>query len=372
MSANGSNTIAFLLPSVATIGGSVRVISNVANRLVERFRIVLISRDGSTQPFFPLDGRIVVRGFDAGRGTLRSLVANAKAPLVDICREEDVDVLVGVGTYETLMAILPSRSLRIPLVFNDHGALVNQWDDKDMRAISFLDALFAAKTVVLTEQSARDYHRLLHIPARKIVVIANWIPDAIVDPSRTYDRSSKRLLWVGRLDREKGVDHLFEIARRVMPKHPDWVWDVYGNEVVGSDFDLREALEKEGLDGRVVLKGRADNMYDLYRDYALLTLTSYREGLPLVLLEGLAKGLPLVSFDVDTGPRDIIEDGVNGRLLPCYDCQAFADALDGLMDDEDLRAAMADASLLRLGAFSEDAILERWVNLFEGLTKGTR
>ena len=108
------------------------------------------------------------------------------------------------------------------------------------------------------------------------------------------------------------------------------------------------------------IRDRYKDVRDVFPRYAIGTLTSYREGLPLFLLEGSAFGLPLVSFDVDTGPRDIITEGENGCLIEPYDHDAYACALGRLMDDEDERARMSAASHRRADAFSEDAIYEKW------------
>ncbi len=407
--------VCFLVPNLGNMGGSVRVAVQLANALSEDRDVSIVSCMHYDAPAFPVDSRI--RCFDAsiGQGRIREMVARAKTILPPIIEQTGCKLVFGIGTYETLMAVKPCRSLGIPLVFCDHGALINQWDDKQMRMVRLLCALFSKKTVTLTQRSLEDYARLLHIPRKRLQCIPNAIPKQmrmvrllcalfskktvtltqrsledyarllhiprkrlqcipnaipaqITDVPHAYDASAKKLLWAGRLDKEKGVDHLVAIAAKVLPRHPDWVWDVFGETVMtDGGFDVRAAIEEAGIGSQLVLRGRVDNMFELYDRYAICTLTSYREGLPLVLLEGMGCGLPLISFDVNTGPSDIIEDGVNGRLVSCYDVDEYADKLSAMMGDAALLQRMSDASLAAAGRFSEVEVVQAWRALADSI-----
>lgn len=360
--------ISFLVPGLGSMGGSVRVATQIANRLVETHNVSMISCAPFEQVAFPVDERIETFSLNITGGRLRERVSLARDPLTRILKSLNAEVLFGIGTYETLMSVLPCRKTKTTLVFCDHGALANQWNDKQMRVISLLDALFSKKTVVLTDRSHADYQRLLRIPARKLRRIHNWIPAELVANAGEYQADSKKLLWAGRLDKEKGVDHLLDIAARVLPSHPDWVWDVYGEEVMSADgFDARKAAFVAGISDQLRFMGKVDNLYSLYREYGICTLTSYREGLPLVLLEARANKLPLISFDVITGPADIIDDEIDGFLVPCYDCEEYARKLSLLMSDVNLRMRMSQAGEESLQLFSEEHILKQWLSLLAEL-----
>ena len=135
--------------------------------------------------------------------------------------------------------------------------------------------------------------------------------------------------------------------------------------MAGSGFDVHAAIKEAGLESQLILKGRVDNMFDLYDSYAICTLTSYREGLPLVLLEGMGCGLPLISFDVNTGPADIIKEGKNGYLIPCYDIDAYARRLSEMMGDTSLRIDMSAESRTAACAFGEKEIVAAWKSLID-------
>lgn len=365
---SGAGSVCFLVPGLGSMGGSVRVAVQLANRLSERFSVSIVSCAPFDEPAFSVDNDIALRSLGIEGGRIRERVRAARKPLSSLLREMRPRVLFGIGTYETLMAIVPCRNEHVKLVFCDHGALMNQWSDKQMRAVRFLDSHLSARTVTLTRRSLEDYHKRLCVPRRKLSCIPNWIPCELAGREHVYHTDSKKIIWAGRLDKEKGVDHLLDIAERVLPAHPDWTWDVYGERVMDDDgIDVDGRIVRSGLSGKLRLMGRVDNLYDLYGEYAIGTLTSYREGLPLTLLEGKACGLPLISFDVTTGPSEIIEDGVDGYLVQPYDCEAYANLLEKMMNDGGLREEMSLHALRSVRAFDEEAIYGRWVKLIEEL-----
>lgn len=362
----GSNRarIGIFVSSLQDMGGAVRVAVSMANRMANDYDVTFFELTGHNHLAFPCDERVAAIALGSQEERLRGRIGEVKEKMSSALREHPVDVMFGIGGEETVVAIRPCRKAGVKLVFCDHGAIVNQLDSKSTTIMRYLCARFCDITVSLTEQNAGDYRSRFHIPKRRIATIPNWIPRDLLESAQMCDTSSKRLLWAGRLDREKGVDNLLEIAKRVLPNHPDWTWDVYGSAVLGADgFDFVAELEAAGLAGRVNLCGVYEDVRDVFPRYSIGTLTSYREGLPLFLLEGSAFGLPLVSFDVDTGPRDIIADGENGYLVKPYDYDEYACALAKLMDNADLRARMSTASRYRADAFSEDAIYEKWKEL---------
>ena len=369
-SAGGSQrTIGFFLSSVQDMGGAQRVAISLANRLCNEYRVVIIERITHESVAFPLDERVSVVSLGGTAQRFREQFKQVRKPLTCALKEHHVDVLMGICVEESAMALLPCKAAKTKLVFCDHGALINQLDDKTTTLLRNVCAHFCDKAVVLTSQSAKDYQRLLHIPARKLEVIPNWVSNELLREAPLCAVEEKRILWAGRLDHEKGVDHLFEIARRVMPSHPDWVWDVWGAAVLDEEggFDLEKQLKQAGLSEQVRLRGRYERTQDVFPNYAIATLTSYREGLPVFLLEAMAYGLPLLSFDVDTGPRDLITPGVNGFLVDSFDYDQYAARLGQLMDDAQLRRDFSASSKRAAQRFGEDAVYPQWTALIDAL-----
>jgi FkbM family methyltransferase len=127
-----------------------------------------------------------------------------------------------------------------------------------------------------------------------------------------------------------------------------------------------------GIDGRVFLPGRVGNMADWYAHADLYVMSSRYEGFGNTLAEALVYGLPVVSFDCDTGPRDIVRHEVDGLLVPPGDVSNLAAALDRLMGDAELRGRFAMRAVDARTRFSIDRIAAMWELLFEAVSRDSR
>lgn len=105
--------------------------------------------------------------------------------------------------------------------------------------------------------------------------------------------------------------------------------------------EIQQRIEKEGLENNVHLMGLTDHMESCYQGHSMYVLTSYREGLPLVLIEAKANALPLVSFDIVSGPREIIRDGEDGKLIPPYDTEKMAGVIYELLKKPEERLRLS-------------------------------
>ncbi|MBQ6454108.1 MAG: glycosyltransferase, partial [Coriobacteriales bacterium] len=362
-----SNTLAVELPPQARGSGAERVGNTIANGLAGDFEVHIVALYGpeASGSALPIDPRIKTTRLLLEEGRLRSMAKDIRKPLRAYLKQQGIDVLVCVGTYQSILALPAVAFTGVKTVNCDHGALVNSWDDRVISNMRRIAALFCDRTIVLTQRSYHDYQRLLHIPARKLQVIYNSISPEQIAAARPYDATSKRIIWAGRVVWDKGLDHLLDIAQRVLPAHPDWRWDVYGG---GADLErLRACILERGLEDRLVLMGQVGDLPSRYGDYAFHTLTSPKEGLPLVLLEAKAAGIPNISFDCPTGPADIIRDGVDGVLVDCFDIESYSHRLEYLMDDVELRTRMAAASHDDLERFEQGPILLQWAELIRSL-----
>lgn len=360
--------IAFLVSSLADMGGSVRVAVQLANKMCLEYSVYFFEMSTRGECFFPLDKKVSRISLDLTSEKIKDKIKDARIPLRDFLQKEGIDILMGIGIDESCAAVLPCLEAHVSLVFCDHGALINEIEKKKTTFLRKMLAKASRRVVVLTETSKHDYEEIFHSHADKIIWIPNWIPNNLQERALRYNTYSKKILWAGRLDEEKGIDLLFEVAQKVLPLHPDWVWDVYGDKVLYTgDFDLEEAIAGSDLVGQLNLCGRVDNLYERYRDYSIGTLTSYREGLPLFLLETKACAIPSISFDVNTGPRDIIEDGTDGFLVTCYDCDEYAKKLCLMIEDAQLRCEMSYASQRNIEKFSENQVYMQWQQLIFSL-----
>jgi glycosyltransferase involved in cell wall biosynthesis len=208
-----------------------------------------------------------------------------------------------------------------------------------------------------------------HTNARRVSVIPNaisWplsVQEPRVNPSVFCSHERKILLTVGRLGEEKGFDRLIDVFYDLSHKYP--CWDL----VILGEGRLRTSLERQAkklsLEKRIFFPGRVGNVGDWYKQADLYVMSSRFEGFPNTLIEAMAHGLAAVSFDCDTGPRNIIRHEIDGLLVPPEDAAAMTVALNRLMSDADLRQRFANKAAEAQERFSMEKIADMWENLFE-------
>lgn len=173
---------------------------------------------------------------------------------------------------------------------------------------------------------------------------------------------SKKIVSVGRLTYQKNFEAAIQVASQILIRYPDWTWDVYGQ---GEDMEKLQATAQEcGIYAKMHFCGQVSDLYDRYRNYSLMVMTSRYEGFPMALLEGVGNGLPLVSFDIPTGPNEIIEDGVNGYLIEPFNIDRMVERISRLIENNVLRISMSQASFAKVSEFKEEEITPKWIKMF--------
>ena len=351
-------TLCFVTHSFA-IGGVNKVLERLTCRLADMYNVHLVSlHDTEIPAALQFDKRVNIVMLNLKRDRLRKQMIHAVPKLVYFLKKNHVDVCFLESTYPGFIGAPVSLFSKTKVVFCDHGALMNELDDDDIVKMRAIAVRLCDKTMVLTKKNKEDYVNMFHVKPTRLVNVYNWISDGLIDQHRVYDRENRKILTAGRFTKEKGFDLLVKVAKIVMPKHPDWEWHIFGDGILKEQ--LLEDIKTNGLQKQVIWHGFSSNMDEVYQDAAIYVLPSYREGLPLVLLEAKAYKLPSVSFDIITGPNEIIVDGVNGNLIEPYDLEKMAEALDQLMSDTDLRVQYSENAYRNIGAFSEETILNQW------------
>lgn len=210
------------------------------------------------------------------------------------------------------------------------------------------DARIAAKYdkfVVLTEED-RGYWNGLN----NIEVIPNARTFTFEKPSSC---TSHQVIAVGRYCHQKGFDMLLDAWKKI--DTTGWTLRIAGR---GEDLGPVPAN---------VITGPSTDIKQECLNSSILAMSSRYEGLPMVLLEAQAAGLPIVSFQCKCGPKDIVEPGVTGFLVPEGDTDTLASKLKELMDDEELRQRMGAAAFEASNRFDIETIMQKWVDLFQGL-----
>lgn len=213
------------------------------------------------------------------------------------------------------------------------------------------------KFVVLTEEDKKQWAELNNIIS---------IPDPLTFfPEQISSLQKKRVIAVGRYVYQKGFDLLLKAWSMIEKRCPDWELVIFGS----GNREPYECLKNElNIDGsRCHLNGPSSNIQQEYMNSSIFAFTSRFEGFGMVLIEAMACGLPVISFDCPCGPRDIISDNEDGLLVQNGNLNEYVRELSLLMNDSSLRQRMSAAGRKNVERFKMDHIGDRWKKLFDGL-----
>ncbi|MGN0399513.1 MAG: glycosyltransferase family 4 protein [Blautia sp.] len=359
-------TICLVTKNMSVAGGAQRVTSLMAKELSAYYNVIVVSAmtdtEGKIAYDFP-DNVKVIRATKGIKNATKAVLPAAKK-IRKILKDQNVEVIFSVGAGAYLFVYAFSVFTGQKRVLCEHSSLANRIDIRTAQKFyEWLGAKTAHQVITLTKKDALHYERKFHI--KNVKNIYNWLDLEYVQQSLEYDRTSKKILTVGRISRVKGFDMLLDVAEKVLSAHPDWEWHIYGDGPLLPE--IRQEAEKRHLNRQLLFKGQCPNMYEKYGDYSFYVMTSYHEGLPMVLLEAQANYLPIISFDCETGPGEIITDSVNGYLIPAYDKNVMCEKITCLMENEALRSNMSMHSQDTLERFDKETIVKIWIDLIERL-----
>ncbi|WP_129838727.1 glycosyltransferase family 4 protein [Streptomyces sp. RFCAC02] len=392
--------IRYLLLHAYGMGGTIRTVFTQANALAAAghdVRVVSAVRRAD-RPYFPLDPRVRLtaladlrpgtepparrRGL-AGRLRARHETWLAGRPPRHVPEGESGRAAISRALERTLIAYLgqltdgvlvttrPSLNLLsarfatrgVVRVAQEHMNLhVHQ---PDVRAAIARWYPRVEAIGVLTRQDEDDYREAA--PGARVVRIPNAVHSLRQKPSSCAQHV---VVAAGRLRPQKGFDLLIPAFGRLVDEFPDWQLRIYGTG--DRKRQLRRLVEEHHLYNHVLLMGRSDRLDDELAKASVYVLSSRAEGLPMVMLEAMSHGLPVVSFDCPTGPGEVLTHGRDGLLVPTGDTEGLTDALRRLMADEALRARMGDAALATVREYAPEVVGRRWADLFTELLAGAR
>ena len=354
-------------------GGAERVVANLANHWASLgWQVTVVTVAPRTRDFYALDRavqRICLDLTGTRRNVLAGLWRTARRALALRRVLREVRPEVALSAMHTCNVILALAARGVPGLrafgsehnFPPKAPMGVIWETLRRHAYGHLTAV-----VALTRECAAWLAR--HSHARAIPVIPNPVGwplarnEPRIAPMATCAPGRRILLGVGRLSVEKNFSTLVDVFSRLAPQHPDWDLVILGEGPLRGELAARVASAH--LERRVFLPGSVGNMGDWYARAALYAMSSDFEGFPNTLVEAMAYGLPAVSFDCDTGPRDIIRHAIDGFLIAPGDCQGMAAALDRLMSDDALRTAFAGRAIEARERFSMHKIARMWETLF--------
>ncbi|MFI6503776.1 glycosyltransferase family 4 protein [Nonomuraea typhae] len=377
------DTIRILLLHANGMGGTIRTVFNLASYLAATGRdveIVSILKEAE-EPFFPVDPRVKFRFLDdrlKPRRGVRGMLSKMPSRLIPEGESAahrfnawtDIQLARFIRSMHTgvLMGTRPGLNLAMAQLANPNVITVaqehvglNAKPEELQELIKWRYRRFDA-LVTLTKADLRDYRNTLPKRPRRLVRIPNAVPPMTGGQAKL---DAKLVIAVGRITRLKGFHRLITAWEQVARLHPDWKLRIFGD---GPQLEnLQTQIAEAGLEGKVELPGPTQDVGAELEKASVFVLSSRHEGFPMTILEAMAKGLAIVSFNSPHGPKEMITDEVDGLLVKPRTNDNLAASMLRVIEDEPLRRSLAAGALETARTYDVDAVGRQWDALLEEL-----
>lgn len=364
--------ICFFSGDITRCGGTERVSTIIANRFasIEKYEILILSIvEQNSTTYFTISSKIRRYSLKKNREWMQpgpkylSLIPMLRHFLVQMC----IDVIIDIDIVLDILTIPASLGMTVKVISWEHFHYYFEQQFLYRRIIACFSSLFSDYIITLTQKDKENYEKELH-RNRKIEFIYN----PITLPKNPLCFSDNKiiprehiLITVGSLNKRKGTDLIAKVIPRILHKYRDWKWFFLG------DGEYRKRLEvtvrQYRLEKQVVLTGNVLNVEIYLKRASIFVLSSRMEGLPMCLLEAKAARLPCVSFDIQTGPSEIIQDDVNGFLIKPFDLDMMVKKIELLIKNEELRNRFSQNAVTGMEKFQIDSILQKWERIINSV-----
>jgi len=344
-------------------GGAERVLTLLANELCKKgWSVTLLTFDSGSEPvFFELHSGVQHWPLSLMReqgGWWKAIKVHFLRPWVlrRAIRKSRPDAVIAFLERMNILTLMATIGLKIPVIVSErnHPAFnTSKFLSLSRQAVYKMSACLVLQT--------HDAGAFFSSSIPKSVIPNPILVPEYPAPVLKSEASSQTLVAMGRLCSQKGFDFLLNAFAPLGNKFPDWVLEIWGEGAQRGNLEnLRDEL---GLRERVRFPGLTKEHYKTMAEADIFVLSSRYEGFPNVLGEAMACGLPVVSFDCPSGPSEMIQDGVNGLLVPPENIQELSSSLERLMASVELRNTLGEQARKITESYSLDKIVQSWEEL---------
>lgn len=385
--------ICFVTNEIFSLGGAQRVLSVLANNLVDDYEICIVCT-GTDSKFdrslYNLDSRIrvenniklyskktinkLLRGFNKITGVfnnnaLEKVFKEIAYPkklqeeYINYINENNYDLVIGVGGYFSLILGIISDDINAKTIGWQHNSyeayLENRYRyywNEDILFEKYLCKL--DKYIVLNNHDKEMFKQKKSIDCKVI-----YNPRSFKSNEKS-NVSNNQFLAAGRFTHQKGFDLLLQSFKKFSESNSDWKLVIVGD---GKEKrKLLELINRYEIEDRVVLEGFTDNIKGYFLNSSILLLPSRWEGMPMIVLESLEMGVPIISYDI-TAVQPLIDNGQQGIIVEKFNKDDFALAMSKVASSFELRKYMSQKCKIRSREFDENNIRNQWISLLENL-----
>lgn len=355
-----ASNLLYITNGINGSGGLERVLSIKASLLADKYPYnvyILGLNQGNDHLFYTFSDKItfISLAYSANpfkaildyKSGIQAIVAQIKPAIIMVCDD-------GLKGF-----FVPKLVKNIPVIYERHASIALNTNSSFKGKLQYSMMQYLAKSfskfVVLTHSNKLEW------PNDNLMVIPNPLS---FDATQKSNLSSKKIIAVGSHSPNKGYDRLLAVWEIIARQYPDWHLEIYGK--IDAERTYVSMAENMGLE-RIHFFSPTKDIQAVYEQAAILALPSRSEGFGMVLVEAMACGVPCVSFDCPSGPRDIITDGVDGYLVPNDAITTFATKISLLMANDSLRMQMGTAAYENAKRYQADKIVHLWHELFKSL-----
>lgn len=353
--------VCFLIGNLNNSGGTERVTTIIANELARlSYNVSIISLTGGKQPFFEPDNSIKIYSLYSDKVSLKTNFFGIVYKLRNFVKKNDIDIFVVVDSLSCIFTVPAFYRLKLNHVCWEHFNFNVNLGVKSRDLGRRLAARYCNYVVTLSKRDKELWEQGLKNIKAKIIPIAN--PTPYENTNHRASLKYKTVLAMGRLTYQKGFDLLIDAWAKVCETNLDWTLRIVGSGE--EEEQLKQQANNLGIYDRINFLSATKNVELHYTTSSFYCLSSRFEGLPMVLLEAQAFGLPIVAFDCDTGPSEVINNK-NGWLVPPKSIEELSNMiLEAINVDSSAYECYVENSYFNNKKFNIDNIMYKWKDIF--------
>lgn len=338
-------------------GGTGRVVTHLARVLSANHDVAILGTKDAEQNFScPENVQNII--FDCQKDSSESLIhyiwkrsKGIRKTILDF----KPDVVVSFLSLISTLVCISLFTTRVPIIVSERSNPLQEHHGWKFNLLRFI-AYHRADLIVVQNRLFASFYKSYF--KKKTVAIPNPVPTRTRKKDVHTVISAPRIIALGNLSPWKKYDRMINLFSKFHESYNDAVLTIYGD---GVDRNRLNGLIKQlKLDGHVFLPGHISDIDKIFSDADIFWMTSEREGFPNALCEAMSAGLPCVMFECHAGLREIIQNGVNGFLIPYDDDNEFVKTTERLCRYKSLRNGIEESATEISERYKEDIVVKMW------------